>query len=221
MLRLSCQPIFAQRKLPNFYHSQSSNESLYHDHPQKVHCHLYFETFHNIINCIKDRFNQTDYQIYVHIQEIFIKAFKEQDGEDDLQIVMQNYVASELDVHSLKTQLLLPEIAKFCGLDSRMQLSEMIAFFQKLYIIKRMLVAEVIKLVKVISVMPATNAVTQRLFLFLKRIKTYLPSTTANNWLNHLLILHIHKLLTDRLDLTNVADEFVEKREGRESKFVL
>ena len=40
---------------------------------------LYFETFDNIINCIKDRFNQADYQIYVHIQEIFMKAFKEQD----------------------------------------------------------------------------------------------------------------------------------------------
>ena len=157
----------------------------------------------------------------MHIQEIFIKAFKEQDWEDDLQIVMQNYVASELDVPSLKTQLLLPEIATFYGLDSRMQLSEMIAFFQKLYIIKRMLVAEVIKLVKVISVKAATSAVTERLFSFLKRIKTYLPSTTANNRLNHLLILHIHKLLTDRLDLTNVADEFVEKREGRESKFGL
>ena len=95
-------------------------------------------------------------------------------------------------------------MAKFCGLYSRMQLSEMIAFFQKLYIIKRMLVAEVIKLVKVISVMPATSAVTERLFSFLKRIKTYLPSTTANNRLNHLLILHIHKLLTERLDLTKV-----------------
>ena len=157
----------------------------------------------------------------MHIQEIFIKAFKEQDWEDDLQIVMQNYVASELDVPSLKTQLLLSEIATFYGLDSRMQLSEMIAFFQKLYIINRMLVAEVIKLVKVISVKAATSAVTERLFSFLKRIKTYLPSTTANNRLNHLLILHIHKLLTDRLDLTNVADEFVEKREGRESKFGL
>ena len=67
----------------------------------------------------------------MHIQEIFIKAFKEQDWEDDLQIVMQNYVASELDVPSLKTQLLLPEIATFYGLDSRMQLSEMIAFFSE------------------------------------------------------------------------------------------
>ena len=58
--------------------------------------------------------------------------------------------------------LLLPEIAKFYGLDRRIQLSEMIALFQKLDTIKEMLVAEVIKLVKSILVMPASNAVSMR-----------------------------------------------------------
>ena len=183
---------------------------------------MYFETFENIINSIKDRLNQTDYQIYVHIQEIFIKAFKEQDWEDDLQIVIQSYDVNKFNVPLLKTQLLLlPEIANLYGLDSRMQLSEMIALFQILDITKRMLVAEVIKLVKMILVMPATNAVSKRSFLSLKRINTYLPSTTTNNRLNHLLILHIHKLLTDRLVLTKVADEFVDRRKGRKSKFGL
>ena len=85
----------------------------------------------------------------------------------------------------------------------------MIALFQKLE--TRMLVAEVINLVKLILVMPATKAVSERSFLCLKRIKTYLRSATTNNRLNHLLTLHIHKLLTDRLNLTKVADEFVER----------
>ena len=61
--------------------------------------------------------------------------------------------------------LLLPEIAKFYGLESRMQLSEMIALFQKLDTIKEMLVAEVIKLVKSILVMPASNAVSEIIFI--------------------------------------------------------
>ena len=166
---------------------------------------MYFETFDNI-NCIKDCFNQTDYQIYVDLQEILMKAFKEQNWEYDLQIVIQNYSVNEFDVPSLKTQLLLLlEIAKFYGLDSRIQLSEMIALFQKLDTIKRMLVAEVIRLVKSVLVIPATNAVSERLFSSLKRIKTYLSSTATNNRLNSLLILHIYKLLTDRLALTEVA----------------
>ena len=56
----------------------------------------------------------------------------------------------------------------------------------------------------------AKNAVSERSFPSLKRIKTYLHSAT-NNRLNHILILHIHKLLTDRFDLTKVADDFVEE----------
>ena len=56
---------------------QSSNDSFYYDHPKKVNRELYFEIIYNIINCIRDRFSQTNYQIYVHLQEIFVKAFKE------------------------------------------------------------------------------------------------------------------------------------------------
>ena len=100
-----------------------------------------------------------------------------------------------------------------------MQLSEMIPLFKKLDTIKRMLVAEVIKLVKLILIMPASNDVSDRSFSSLKRIKNYLRSVATNNRLNHLLILHIHKLLTDGLDLTKVTDEFIEKKEERKSKF--
>ena len=44
----------------------------------------------------------------------------------------------------------------------------------------------------------------------LKRIKTYFCSTIINNWLNHLLILHTHKLLTDRHNLKKVTDKIAE-----------
>ena len=56
----------------------------------------------------------------MHLQEILINTFKERDWEDDLQIVIQNYGVNEFDVPSIKTQLLLlPEIAKFYGLECR------------------------------------------------------------------------------------------------------
>ena len=64
---------------------------------------------------------RADYQVHVHLQETLIKAFTEQDWENDLHIVIQNCGANEFDVPLLKTQLLLlPEIAKFYGLGSRM-----------------------------------------------------------------------------------------------------
>ena len=73
-----------------------------------------------------------------------------------MQIIIQNYDVNEFDVPSLKNQLfLLQEIANLYVLDSKMQLSEMIALFQKLDTIKRLLVTEAIKLVTSILVMPA------------------------------------------------------------------
>ena len=85
---------------------------------------------------------------------------------------MQNYGVNDFDVSSLKGQLLfLSETTKFYSLDSRMQLSEMIALFKKLDTIKRMLVVEVTKLVKLILIMPVTNSVSERPFSFLERIK--------------------------------------------------
>ena len=100
-------------------------------------------------------------------RQLYLEAF---DNTNCIKAI-RNYGVNEFNVPSLKTQLiLLFEIAKFYGLDSRMQLSEMIASFQKLDTSKRMLVAEVIKLVKLVSVMPATNAVSERSFLSLKKI---------------------------------------------------
>ena len=75
----------------------------------------------------------------------------------------------------------------------------MIVLFKKPDTIKSMLVAKVIKLVKLILIMSATNSVSELSFSFLKIIKTYLRSTTTNNQLNDLLVLHIHKLLTDSI----------------------
>ena len=147
---------------------------FYHDNLKTLYRQLYFQNFDNIINCIKDHFNQTGYQIYVHLQEILLKVFKEQNLEDDLQIVIQKDGVNTFGVPSLKPQLLfLQETAKFCGLDSRMQLPEMIALFKKLDTIKTKLVAEVIKLVKLILIRPATNAVVRDRFRSLKELNLF------------------------------------------------
>ena len=58
-------------------------------------------------------------------------------------------------------------------------------------------------------VMPASNAMSERSFSTLRRVKTYLRSTMCQDRLNYLMILHVHKERTDALDLKEVANEFV------------
>lgn len=67
--------------------------------------------------------------------------------------------------------------------------------------------------------MPATNAASERSFSTLRRIKTYLRSTMSQERLNHLMILHIHRELTDKLDLIETANTFISGHEHRLSIF--
>ena len=83
-------------------------------------------------------------------------------------------------------------------------------FFQKLESPEKLLLSEVIKVVKILLVMPATNATRKRSFSALKRVKTYLlKSTTSDTRLSNIMTLHVHKDGADILNLNDIASEFV------------
>ena len=96
---------------------------------------------------------------------------------------------------------------------------ELLDAFRNLDKAKRRLLSEVMKVVKLIVVLPATNAVSERSFSALKRVKTYIRSTTSSNRLNHLMMLHVHKEKTDRLDIEDNCSEFISRKDSRRSLF--
>ena len=65
----------------------------------------------------------------------------------------------------------------------------------------------------------AIHAVSERSFSDLKRVKTYLHSTTGDSRLNHLIMLHGHKDRTDALALVDVANDSVGEKENRKQLF--
>ena len=84
---------------------------------------------------------------------------------------------------------------------------------------ERAMLSEVVKLVRLLLVMPATNAVSERSFSAMRRIKTYPRSTMLQERLNAAMIIHIHKDLTDCLDLKSLSNNFIAKSDYRKSKF--
>ena len=68
-------------------------------------------------------------------------------------------------------------------------------------------------------VMPATNVVSERSFSALKRVKTYLRSTTGEGRLNHLMLLQVHKELADGIDMLEVANLLVGDNQRRKQMF--
>lgn len=61
--------------------------------------------------------------------------------------------------------------------------------------------SEVCTLLKLILVIPATNAVSEQSASAVRRLKTYLRSTMLQLCLNNLMFLHVHKNRTDSLEL--------------------
>ena len=83
---------------------------------------------------------------------------------------------------------------------------------------KRSLFPEEIKLIKIILISPAANAISERSCLTSKRAKTSLHSTMTNSRLNHLLLIHIYK---EELDIKLIKNEFIKIKESRIATFGL
>ena len=80
---------------------------------------------------------------------------------------------------------------------------------------------EALKLVKILLIIPATNATSERSFSTLRRVKSYLRSNMKQSRLNHLITCNIYKEQLDQLDLKAIANRFVHGKENRMNKFGL
>ncbi len=83
---------------------------------------------------------------------------------------------------------------------------------------ERILFSHIVKVVSLLLLVPATNAISEHSFSAMRRIKNYLRSTMHQARLNALMIMNVHKDLTDKLDLHYTANEF-SSSEYRRSKF--
>ena len=70
-----------------------------------------------------------------------------------------------------------------------------------------------------IWVMPEMNAVSERSFSALRRVKTWLRTITGQARLTWCLTLHAHKERTDALSMTGIANEFVSRKHSRMNIF--
>lgn len=61
-------------------------------------------------------------------------------------------------------------------------------------------------------VIPATNAVSERSFTALKRVKKFFCATTGDARLDRLMMLHVYRVKTDNIDHVTAANEFGGRR---------
>ena len=81
------------------------------------------------------------------------------------------------------------------------------------------LLSQVRRLLQLILVMAATNSTSEQSFSALRRLKNYLRTTMAQERLNHLMVLHVHKERIDKMDLKSILNDFVGVSEHRTAIF--
>lgn len=84
---------------------------------------------------------------------------------------------------------------------------------------ERSLISNMVKLIELLLVNPATSCTPERSFSTARRLKTWLRSTMRNKRFNFLSLLNIHKDLTDELDLASVGNKFVSLHDSRYQYF--
>ena len=175
---------------------------------------IYYEALDLLIACIKNRFDQPGYRIYRNLQELLLSAFNNRNYDEAYDFVATFY-KSDFDTTFLKTQLQIVSIEE----KTDVSLADIVNHFKKMSKSQLSLLSEVVKLVRLILVMPATNAVSERTFSALRRVKTYLRTTMTQARLNHLMLLYVHHVETEKIDLVQVANDFISTSDDRRQIF--
>lgn len=78
---------------------------------------------------------------------------------------------------------------------------------------------QVDKLIRIYMTSPVTTSSVERSFSCLRRLKNYLRSSMTQVKLNNVMLLHVHKTLTECLDEEQIAKEFINAVATRELYF--
>ena len=213
-LNISPPTLFRKRRAPRHLEAGSAeSDGHFHTSPEDHYRQIYYEALDLVISSITARFDQPGYQVYRNVKDLILKACSGCPYDPELEYVCTFY---KDDVNMLKLQAQLP-LLKPLITEGKTELTIGAITHQLAGLSKAQQVAfsEVWVLFKLLLVMPATNATSERSFSALRRVKTYLRSTMTQMRLKNLMVLHVHKDKTDALDLTSIGKEFVALKDTR------
>ena len=157
--------------------------------------------------------------MYKNLETLLVTASNGKEFEEHLKLV-RDFYGTDLTQLRLKAQLeILATHFQQAEHNSNVSFKDIKSFLQGLTISTHSLFSEVITLMQLVLVLPAKNAMSKHSFLAMRRGKNYLCSTMGQERFNHLMVLHVHKSITDSLDIIQVANDFVSCNEHWEHVF--
>ena len=210
-----------KRQCPACYLLGSVAAEFPADTPQNYYRHLYFQAFDTVITCIKERFNQVGYDVYYRKREELLLS--EVNGEPycpNLGLLCRFY-EGDIDKLQLEAQLSLfaTHFREVSSHNSQVSISDILKYVKGLTTAQKKLMAQVVMVVKLLLLVPCTNAVSEHSCSALRRVKTYPRNTMSQSRLNHCMILNIHKDQVDKMNLIDIANKFCWNNESRQTYF--
>ena len=187
------------------------NEETFHfpSTPKDHYRQTYFQALYAATSCIKERSDQPEFQKDVLLQEMCLKAIKGQPCENEVREVCSIY-SGDVAKYRLEAQLpFLRPTARASEFElTKFTIYDLVNLLQELDYSRKIAMSEVIKVANILLVMPATNSISEKSFSAMKRVKTYLRSTTTDSRMNHLMVLHVHTERVNNMSMIDVANEF-------------
>ena len=180
---------------------------------------IYFKVIDEAIGAITSRFHGKGFEILVTAERVLLQAFTNTPvSQEDLKTLEEHFV-DDLNFTRLKPQLEvlknIPKSSEVSDLRSAVKLITSVGAGQK------SLVPDVLILMKLCLILPASTATAERSFSTLRRIKTYLRSTMHQERLNHVMMLHTYKERVDTINVNALLKRFIACNEMRSRTFAM
>ena len=195
-------------------------EPYYPEEPKLHYRQLYFQSIDAAIATIEDRFKQADYNMYAKLEPVLLVAAKKDDYSSELQSVLEFY-GDDFNRHELETQLQIFKEMEIACAGNSLTIRDIHSHIKSLSSPQQALISQVVRLLKFVLLIPATNAVpvSDRSASAMCRIKTYLRTSITQARLNHAMVIHIHNHLTDNVEHVRVLNKFVSASDERKGQF--
>lgn len=186
--------------------------------PKDRYRHIYYEALELVAGEV-ERFDQPDLRVIKDLESLLLSAAN---GELGISEALTSFLEGDDDQPRLEIQLLMiPDMIKtaFGGSIKRVTTLRTLSDAMNKNEIYKGMLGEVDILLRIYFTLPVTSATAERAFSSLRRIKTFIRSTMTHCRLNNLFLLYVHTDVTDKLNLSYIAKEFVSVNSRRINYF--
>ena len=174
----------------------------------------YYPALDSIVNGLEGRFKEEVFVRFSELEQFLLSVASAHPGVfPDIPLVLNQYP----EINIMEEQL-------FAFNTAMKNSGEVCKCFKDIHeVVRKMedrtLYPDIVMLVKLILLSPATSAEDERTFSMMQWLKTWLRSTMSIKRFNNLSLLNCHKDLLDKLDVKKIGNQFLSLHPAREMHF--